>query len=130
MPSGFSAIAAGTVTAAAILVRPNLGPLAIVLAAVVLAQRVDQPQRVDGSALLAFGGFAAIGPALLLWSQAALYGHALTPSVRQLHGVLQRRAEFPANLRLYPSLLLELHTALPLDGFGGRAAGGAPRSPE
>lgn len=65
---------AGLLTGIAILVRPNLAPLAVVVAAVPFALRFERPARQAAiAAAAALPGFAA-----LLWLNHALYGGLLS----------------------------------------------------
>ena len=128
-PGAGAATAAGLTTAMAIMVRPNLAPLGAILALVVLASH--GPWRTRLLRLAAYGVCAAIGPALVLWSQAALYGH---PFAAGYIGAEQffNAERIPANARFYPGLLIELHTALVFAGFlmVPLALRGARQSPE
>jgi hypothetical protein len=107
-----AAIAAGLVVALAIAVRPNLAPLASVLA---IALAVGS-ERARALHVVAFTVAASVGPALVLWSQAELYGHPLKPGYGGYEAFfsLSRVGE---NAALYPRLLIALHTGLPLSGL-------------
>ena len=112
-PGAGAATAAGLTTAMAIMVRPNLAPLGAILALVILASQGALRTRIVNVAV--YGVVAAIGPAFVLWSQAALYGDPFAAGYIGSTSFFDR-ARIPANARFYPGLLLELHTALVLAG--------------
>ena len=68
-------VAAGVAIGAAILVRPNLAPLAIVLAAIPFMQSATRERQLRG--LLAMIAGALPGVLILLWLNRSLYGSAL-----------------------------------------------------
>jgi hypothetical protein len=118
------------VTALAVLIRPNLAPLAIVVAALVVTAPAA-PIRLRAHATLIYLGVAAIGPGPLLWSQAALYGHPLAsgyPGAADFFG----RGFIARNAVIYARLFRDTHTWLPVLGLllpiGFAAAGRTPRS--
>lgn len=112
-----AAVAAGAMVAMAILVRPNLAPLAMVVGAVILiGGRAASRRHWQWRAAATFIATAVIGPAIVLWSQAVLYGSPFEspyPGWQQFFS----RAHIPSNLRTYPRLLAETHTLLPLAGL-------------
>jgi hypothetical protein len=113
-PGRGAAIAAGLSTALAITVRPNLVPLAAVIAAVVLS--ADGRSRVGVHRVLLYGVFAAIGPGLVLWSQAVLYGHPFASGYEGADAFFSSD-RIPYNVRFYPLQLVRLHSWLLLAGF-------------
>jgi hypothetical protein len=112
-PGAGAAMTAGLSTAMAIMVRPNLAPLGAILALVILAS--DGPLRGRLACVIVYAAFAAIGPALVLWSHAVLYGDPFSAGYVGWEGFFNRE-RIPANARFYPGLLIELHTALVLAG--------------
>jgi hypothetical protein len=106
-PGKGAAMAAGLATTLAILVRPNLAPLGAVLVIVLILS--DAGWRNGILRALLYGVFAAIGPALVLWSQDVLYG---SPFESGYVGAADffRLERIPINARFYPSLLLDLYT--------------------
>lgn len=116
-PGTGAAAAAGAAVTAAVMIRPNLAPLAIVLAGTVtaLSERTAWRQR-----LLAFGLTAAIGPVMIVWSQAVFYGHPLRPGYVGA-SLFYRLAHIEQNLAFYPRLIGAIHSPAI---FIGLAAGG------
>ena len=108
-----AAASAGIAVTGAIMIRPNLAPLSMVIAAVVLAQRSPSRWFIR---LLVFGACAAIGPAMVLWSQDAFYGNALTPGYRGYEEFFSS-SRIPRNAAVYPSLVSALHTPLIFAGL-------------
>jgi hypothetical protein len=108
-----SAVAAGFTCALASLIRPNLTPLAGVIAAVVV---VGEQGAWKWRSLLAFLLPAGIGPLLVMWSQAVLYGDPLTPGYPGWQALFSR-AYITTNLQLYPRLFAASHSYLPLVGL-------------
>jgi hypothetical protein len=106
--------AAGLSTALAIMIRPNLAPLGAVIAAVVMVSPAPLHTRLTRLAI--YGACAALGPALLLWSQAVLYGSPFATGYLGTTDFFDR-ARIPANARFYPRLLAELHTPLVAGGL-------------
>lgn len=103
-----AAASAGVAVAGAIMVRPNLAPLAVVIAALVLTRRSSSRWFMRG---LLFTACAALGPAIVLWSQAELYGHALSPGYGGYEEFFNV-SRVPRNAVLYPALISNLHTPL------------------
>jgi hypothetical protein len=112
-------LAAGFAASMAVLIRPNLAPLAIVPAAIVL---LGQPTRLGGArdwrwrAAFAFIVCAAVGPLLVGWSQATLYGSPFVPGYVEWESFFRLSHVWP-NLEMYPRLLARAHTLLPLAGL-------------
>ncbi|HUE86065.1 MAG TPA: hypothetical protein VMO26_08305 [Vicinamibacterales bacterium] len=115
-PGMGAATAAGAATAFAVMIRPNLAPLALVIAASLAAGErlafADVLKRV-----VAFGIVASIGPLLVLWSQAMLYGHPLQSGYRMPLDFFYNTERIPHNARLYPSLLYQVHSGIAFAGL-------------
>lgn len=112
------AAAAGAAAAGAILIRPNLAPLAMVPALLLLvpgpsARRLSSWRWVDAAL---FAAVAAIGPLTVVWSQNVLYGDPFVPGYPGWEQFF-RAAHIPTNLELYPRLLAGVHTPLVLAGL-------------
>jgi hypothetical protein len=104
-----AAAAAGAATALAVMIRPNLAPLAIVLGGALVAER----QASWGHALkrlVVFGAMAVIGPLIVFWSQAVLYGHPLQSGYKVPLDYFFQAERIPVNAALYPRMLAELHS--------------------
>jgi hypothetical protein len=115
-PGMGAATAAGTAAACAVMIRPNLAPLAVVIAAAVAAgEQSAWPRRL--TRVLMFALVGSIGPALVLWSQAELYGHALQSGYRVPLESFFDSARIPDNARRYPRLLVELHSGVAFIGL-------------
>lgn len=110
-----AALAAGLTTAVAVMVRPNLAPLGAVIAAVVLVQGWPSGSR-RWTRVFVFGAAAALGPAMVLWSQAVQYGNPFTPGYSEF-GTFFSAERVVANLAFYPRLLIDQHTWLVLAGM-------------
>jgi hypothetical protein len=112
-----SAAAAGVVSSIAILIRPNLAPLAGVLALrYVLAARSIDRRRPSVRELAAFMIALAPGIAAVAVLNDRLHGSALTSGYGALAElfVVER---VPTNLRLYLGWLVESHTPVALIGL-------------
>jgi len=111
-----AATAAGAATAFAVMIRPNLAPLALVIASSAAAsERVAL--AVALKRLLVFGAVASVGPLLVLWSQAMLYGSPMQSGYRAPLEYFFNTARIPHNARFYPTLLLDLHSAVAFAGL-------------
>lgn len=110
-----AALAAGASVAMAILVRPNLAPLAIVIAFVLIASRWRLGDR-TWPRLFALAAVSAIGPALMLWTQDALYGSPFQSGYRAANTFF-RLERIPTNAVNYPNMLIDLHGWLALAGL-------------
>jgi hypothetical protein len=108
-PGMGAAIAAGCATALAVMIRTHLAPLAAVLAAALLFSRTDA--RRDSSVSL-LGLCASIGPVMVWWSQAVLYGHPFQSEYEATVDYFFSVDRIPANAVLYPRLLVALHSWL------------------
>jgi hypothetical protein len=110
-----AAAASGAAVAMAVMIRPNLAPLALVIAAVVLV--ADRKSWRHGlQRTIVFGLFAALGPLVVMWSQAVLYGHPMQSGYRVPLDYFFRAERIPYNASLYPRTLLGLHSWF---AFGG-----------
>jgi hypothetical protein len=130
-PGHGAAMAAGAASAMAVMIRPNLAPLGIVVAAAVsVAER--RGWRHGLARLVTFGIVGALGPALVLWSQAALYGDPLQSGYRVPMDFFFKLERVPYNAGLYPRMLAELHSWLAFAGllFVPVAIRGMTRTPE
>lgn len=117
--------AAGAAAAAAIMIRPNQVPFALILAVLVWAAPTTDALR-RGQRLVVFGCAAAIGPAMVVWSQTALYGTPFRPGY--VGGSDFYRLEYIVpSLTLYPRLLMFVHTPLLFTGLIACAALVIPR---
>jgi hypothetical protein len=108
-----SAVAAGFACAMASLIRPNLTPLAGVIAAIIL---IGERGVWRWRPLLVFSAPAALGPLLVAWSQAVLYGNPLTPGYPDWQALFSTDY-IVNNLALYPRLFVASHSYLPIAGF-------------
>jgi len=112
-PGTGAAAAAGAAAAVAVMVRPYHAPLALAIAPLIFLHgtAADRWRRA-----LVFVAFAALGPALVLWSQAVLYGSPFKLGYSSVNTFfsLDRVAN---NLVAYPRWLGDLHTWLPLVGL-------------
>ena len=114
-PGHGAALASGASAAFAVMVRPNLAPLALVIAATLMfAERNGWKRAV--TRLIAFGITGALGPLFVLWSQAALYGHPLQSGYRVSMDYFFNLERVPYNAGLYPRMLAQLHSWV---AFGG-----------
>ena len=109
-----AAAAAGATTALAVMVRPNLAPLGVAIAVSLVAAEGPVRKRIARIAL--FAVLAAIGPALILWSQSTLYGSAFTPGYQGATGFFSRE-HIPTNARFYPEMLVQLNSAYVFAGL-------------
>jgi hypothetical protein len=109
-------MAAGAATAMAVMIRPNLAPLAVVIAATAtFAEREGWRRAIVRCTV--FGVFAALGPLLVLWSQAELYGHPLQNGYRVPMSHFFSLDRVAYNAGLYPRMMGDLHTWLVFAGF-------------
>lgn len=106
-----AAATAGLAAAFAVMIRPNLAPLALPVAVAVawatLTSRRDAVARV-----VVFGIGAAVGPAMVLWSQAALFGHPLESGYPAPLEFFFQAGRIPHNAWFYPAELVGLHSWL------------------
>jgi hypothetical protein len=111
-----AAAAAGAAAAMAVMIRPNLAPIALVLAATVgVSERGGWKHA--ATRVAAFGLLGMLGPLLVLWSQAALYGDPLQNGYRVPLSHFFSLERVPYNAGLYPRMLAELHTWIAFAGL-------------
>lgn len=108
-PRAGAAAAAGCAAAMAMMIRPNLGPLTLILAGVVLLADRAHAGRAIGR-LTIFGLTAAIGPLMVLWSQAVLFGNPLDTGYPATVDFFFSRERIPQNARFYVAELVGLHS--------------------
>ncbi len=110
--------AAGLVTTMAVLIRPNLAPLAIVPGGIILwsEAQIRAPRTWRWREASVFVVAAAVGPAIVAWSQSVLYGSPFVPGYVEWES-FYRMARIGPNLIMYPRLLSTTHTLLPLLGL-------------
>ncbi len=109
-----AATASGLAAAFAIMIRPNLAPLAGIIVLVIAASAGAWAHRTKR--VLTFAAATMVGPAMVLWSQGVLYGDPLMSgygSVRELFST----ERILTNLALYPRLFIELHGWLVVVGL-------------
>ncbi len=112
-PTRAAAVAAGLLSAMAILIRPNLAPLAVVIFSLITT---GEERRLRWQSAALFVATSGIGVAVFLWTQATLYGGPLTPGYPNASTMFN--ADFIAtNARAYPRLFVDVHSALPLAGL-------------
>jgi hypothetical protein len=131
-PGLMAALASGAAAAFAVMIRPNLAPLAVVIAATVMFADYTEWRRALVR-LVAFGVLGSLGPALVLWSQAALYGHPLQSGYRVPMSSFFSLERVPYNAGLYPRMLAELHSWFAFAGlafvpFGVRRMRSSPEA--
>ena len=115
-PGLMAASASGASAGFAMMVRPNLAPLSLVMwLSLVLVERTAWTVAIKRTA--AFAVFAATGVLLLLWSQSELYGHPLQSGYRVPLNYFFDVERVPFNAQHYVRLLWELHTGLAFVGL-------------
>jgi hypothetical protein len=102
-------ILTGLLTAAALVVRPNLLPLAAMIALAVLLQGGGRSLRQRWAGAAAFGAAAAIGPIVVLLVQNAMYGGPFKSGYGDLD-TLFSTAHVAPNLQRYLRWVVETHT--------------------
>jgi MFS family permease len=110
--STLAAAAAGACVAAAVMTRPVLAPLGIVPFFLLLtgaASRVTAWREWQWRHAAMFLLVAAIGPAMLAWSQLVLYGGALKTGYLGVEGFFSRD-RIAVNAVIYPRNLIALHS--------------------
>jgi hypothetical protein len=120
-----SAVAAGTLSGLAVLIRPNLVPLAAVLGGYYLvrwwsafrdAAADAGEQRWAAAGTIAFGAGAAPWVLAVAWLHTHLYGSPFESGYGSVAGLFDL-ARVPVNLRQYVTWFAELHTLLALAGL-------------
>ena len=111
-PSLAAAMAAGACVAFAVMTRPVFAPLALVPFVLVLLETSQARWRRVTLYLV----FAAIGPAMLAWSQWVLYGNPLTPGYSQFE-IFFNRDRIAVNAEVYIRNLRLVYTPLIFAGF-------------
>jgi Dolichyl-phosphate-mannose-protein mannosyltransferase len=114
-----AAAAAGAATTAAVMVRPNTAPLAIIVGTLVLlggihARRSPRHWRWGHAAI--FAAVASLGAAIVLWSNAVQYGGPFEPGYKGAADFFAAAHVIP-NLKRYPAWLLETHSAVAFLGL-------------
>ncbi len=112
-----AALAAGTLVTAATLIRPNLAPLALVPAVVLLRGCLGSaPMASRYWRILLFGVAGSVGPALLLAFQAAVNGNGLQPGYAAWETFF-KPSNIPINVRTYPRMFVDVFGWWPLIGL-------------
>jgi len=114
-----AAAAAGAAVTAAIMIRPNTAPLAIVIGALVLLGGTNPAaswRRPRWAQALVFAVFAALGPLLVLWSNTMLFGGPLEAGYKGAAEFF-RWAHVRPNLERYPAWLFQVHSKALLVGL-------------
>jgi hypothetical protein len=111
-----AAAAAGAATAMAVMIRPNLAPLVLVIAGCIAAA-FQAPRRQVMARLLSYGAIAAIGPAIVMWSQVVRFGAPLNSGYPASLDFLFNVNRIPQNAQGYPARFVRLHSWLPLTGL-------------
>jgi MFS family permease len=114
-----AAVAAGASVAAAVMIRPNTAPLAVVIGLVVLLGGVEPAvswRRPRWAGPLVFALFAAIGPTLVMWSNTMLFGGPLEPGYKGA-AEFWRWGHVGPNLQRYPGWLFQIHSRAALLGL-------------
>jgi hypothetical protein len=126
--------AAGASVAMAIVVRPNLAPLGLVLAALQLFGPGVSATTARSRRLAVFMAAAAVGPGVIAWSQAVLYGGPTEPGYPGWQAFYRLSHVWP-NLLTYPRMIASVHSPLVYVGlivapFLWPIVGRGARSPE
>ncbi len=111
-----AAASSGLATAMAVMIRPNLAPLAVVIVGSLVLSHW-RGIALSWLRFLVFAACAAVGPVILMWSQAVLYGGPLNSGYPASLAYFFSVDRIPQNARLYPILFSRLHTALPALGL-------------
>ena len=120
-----SAAAAGAATALAILIRPNLVPLAPVVA--FLVWRGASIGR--WSRLFVYGSVAAIGPVMILVINQAVYGSPFESGYGDV-SALYSSAFIGPNIQRYTRWFVSAQTVVPLAGLAAIFGSGRPGRPD
>ncbi len=114
-----AALASGAAVAGAVLIRPNLAPLALIPGALLLlgSRREGGSRRAwQWRSAALFAITSAAGLAVVAWSQQVLYGGPFVPGYVEWRTFFRVEHIVP-NLELYPRLLMRLHTPFIFTGF-------------
>lgn len=111
---GGSHLVSGVLVGAAILVRPNLAPLALVLAAIPFIQHDTRERQLRGLAAMIAGSLP--GVLALLWLNRALYGSAFGSGYGELAGLFAL-GHVNANAANYARSMFETQHVVPLFGL-------------
>ena len=111
---GRSHVVSGIVVGLAILVRPNLAPLALVFAVIPFIPK--EPRERPVRALAATAAGMVPGVAALLWINRAVYGSAFGSGYGDIAGLFSV-SHIDANLTNYSRALWQTHHVVPLIGL-------------
>lgn len=112
-----AALTAGTLVTAATLIRPNLAPLALVPAVVLLRGCLrSAPAASRYRPVLLFGVAGLVGPALLLAFQAAINGSGLQPGYSGWETFF-KASNISDNIRTYPRMFVAVFGYWPFIGL-------------
>ena len=114
--SRWSTVASGVATATAILIRPNLVPLAAVLGAWMLWPRADQSVRDRVRSFVVFSVPIVVACVTIAWINQTLFGSPLASGYGAPESLFST-ANVATNLRRYGGWLTETQTPLALAGF-------------
>lgn len=114
---GGAALAAGAIVALAVVIRPNLAPLAIVPLVLILAgDEPWAPRARRWSNAVLFAAAAAAGPVLVWWTQFALYGSPFESGYQGWQSFFDV-TNVPANARNYWNMWVDVYGLAPLLGL-------------
>ena len=111
---GGSPLVSGILIGAAILVRPNLAPLAVVLAAIPFIQNATREKQLRGLSAMIAG--ALPGVAILAWLNHALYGSVIGSGYGEA-SKLFALANVGANVSNFSRAIFETQHVVPLIGL-------------
>lgn len=110
-------MASGLLATLAVMIRPNLVPLAAVLGLAWLwrGARLRDWRSWRWREALVFGVCGAVGPLIVAWSQCVFYGGVATPGYLGASAFFRLDHAWP-NITTYPRLFVQVHGWLPLLG--------------
>jgi hypothetical protein len=111
--------AAGTAVTAAVMIRPNTAPLALVIGTLVLIGGGDPEgtwRRPRWAHAVLFAALAALGPLLVLWSNTVFYGGPFDAGYKGAAAFFTW-AHVRPNLERYPAWLFEVHSHAAIVGL-------------
>ena len=112
-----AASASGALVALAVLVRPNLAPIAVVPLSLFLARDFPaEPRQWQWRTAATFAAVAGAGPLLVWWTQLALYGSPFTLGYQGWQSFFSA-AHVPQNARNYWTMWVDVYGVLPLVGL-------------